>query len=181
MGRCKQLLPLADRPVIAHCLLALEQAGVRQRIVVLGANGAQVAAAVAPLGAALVSNPDGGGDMSSSVRVGLSAVSPAASGVLICLADMPLVQPSTIRHLVERHGRDPQAILIPEYCGRRGHPLLFPLQTLATLRADQTLRGLRDLNRARVVPLAVDDPGIALDMDTPADFQRMQTLLARPG
>jgi CTP:molybdopterin cytidylyltransferase MocA len=74
----------------------------------------------------IVCNREQKSDMAGSVRVGLRDVRESATGVLVCLADHPLVSPDTVRLLLEEHAARPERIIIPVHCGRRGHPTLFP-------------------------------------------------------
>src|SRR4051812_35075777 len=94
MGCCKQLLPLGDRPVIAHCLSSIIPAGIPEIIVVLGTRHEELAAVVRDFPATIVCNPDPEGDMSSSVQVGMQALLFPATGVIVCLTDHPLVSPA---------------------------------------------------------------------------------------
>lgn len=93
-----------------------------------------------------------------------------ARGWIIALADMPYVQPKTIRALVEaiEHGAH---IAVPTHQGRRGNPVAFDrthLDHLLTLRGDAGARRL--LQTFPVTEVATDDPGIAQDIDTPDDL-----------
>ena len=174
MGRSKPLLPLGDRPVICHCLDCLLDAAVDEIIVVTAQNRAEIEFTVGALPVRLVDNPDPASDMAGSVRVSLRAVSDEATGVLVCLVDHPLVSASTIHALVEWHHLDPGSILIPSVQGKRGHPTLFPRPVIHELSGVATLRDVvrRDPSRVRLVD--IEDEGTVIDMDTPADYTRVQ-------
>ena len=171
MGRCKQLLPLGDSPVIVHGVKAALAAGVAEVIVVVGANGDAVAAAIGHLPVRIVHNRDREGDMADSVRIGLAALDCASSGVMICLADQPLLDPETPRQLVRLHDRYPDEILIPFFSGEKGHPSLFPCRLLQAFPHNMTLRDVIRDNSPSVRLVEVSDQEVALDMDTPADYQ----------
>lgn len=90
---------------------------------------------------------------------------------LIALADMPYVQPKTIRALAEAIQIDAQ-IVAPVYRGRRGNPVAFGrehLDRLLQLRGDEGARRL--LKSYPVVEVEIDDPGIIQDIDTIDDLQ----------
>ncbi len=174
MGTCKQLLQLGDKPVILHCLETIMASGVNEVIVVTGANGDAVAAAVEHLAVKLVRNPAIDGDMAGSVRIGLTAVSSESSGVMICLADQPLITACTCRQLLRQHAVTPEEILIPVFEGKKGHPTIFPYGLLHPFSEDMTLRDVVGKNSRRVRLIEVCDHGVALDMDTPSDYQDMQ-------
>jgi molybdenum cofactor cytidylyltransferase len=180
MGRCKQLLDLGGKSVLARCLETLLAGNVSEIVVVVGVNGGLVAAEAGRFPVRVVVNDDPAGDMASSVRVGRAALSATTSAVIVALCDYPLVLPATVASLKESHDRKPDCIVIPSHSGQRGHPLLFPRMILEELQGDLTLRDLvrGDPNRLRFVE--VDDPGILFDMDTEEDYQRLCGLLVNP-
>lgn len=174
MGRSKPLLPLGDRPVICHCLDGLLDAEIDEVIVVTAQNRAEIEFAVGALPVRLVDNPDPASDMAGSVRVGMQAVSAAATAVLVCPVDHPLVSAITLHALIEEHRLDPAAILIPFFKERRGHPTLFPRAVIEELHGAATLRDVVRRDPARVRLIEVADEGAVIDMDTPDDYARVQ-------
>jgi len=116
--------------------------------------------------------------MAGSVRLGLRQIDPASTGVLICLADHPLVSSETIKELVNVHLSVPDSILIPVYKGGRGHPTLFPRKTIEDIYSVETLRDLIASRSGSVRAVDVDDEGVILDMDTPEDYERIKQRFA---
>jgi molybdenum cofactor cytidylyltransferase len=99
-----------------------------------------------------------------------SAAGEAPAAWLVALGDMPHVAPSTVAAL-----RDALAagapIVAPVHDGRRGNPVGFGcvhLDALLALQGDQGARRL--LQTCPVTEVAVQDRGIFLDIDTPADL-----------
>jgi molybdenum cofactor cytidylyltransferase len=173
MGCCKQLLPLGDQPVIVHCLSSLISAGITDLVIVLGIEHEQLAQAVREFTATIVYNLEPESDMAASLSTGRRALSIAATGVIVCLADHPLVSPETYRSLLQHHRKEPQKIIIPVYQGSRGHPVLFPRNLLEDLDSHPTLRDLVRFDPSRVLLLETTDRGVVLDMDTPEDYRDM--------
>jgi CTP:molybdopterin cytidylyltransferase MocA len=171
MGTSKQLLPLADKPVIHHCLLALLATPARPLVVVLGPGGEAVQKAIAPFSPTIAWNRDPEGDMAGSVRVGLAMLPEECTGVLIHLVDHPLVTAATMLAICAAHKATPQAIIIPVCNGHQGHPSLFPRAILAELAPAVTLRDIVRKDPIRVMRVPVADEGIFLDMDTPAEYE----------
>ncbi len=170
MGRTKQLLLLGDKPVISHCVDALMEAGISEITVVVNACGNGLADHLRGLSVAVAVNDNADSDMAKSVRTGIKRLRNSSSAVLICLSDHPLVAPETIKMIVYEHQTSPDAIIIPEHHGRRGHPSLFPRRILDEIFSGVTLRDIvrKDPARVRLVP--VQDEGVVLDMDTPEDY-----------
>ena len=94
-----------------------------------------------------------------------------ARGWLIALADMPYVQPATMRTLVDAV-MDGAQIAAPTYKGRRGNPVAFDRvhrDGLLALSGDEGARRL--LKTHAVTEVTTDDSGITRDIDTLSDLQ----------
>ncbi len=174
MGTSKQLLPLADKPVIHLCLATLLATPARPLVVVLGPGGEAVQEAIAPFPVTIAWNRDPETDMAGSVRAGLALLPEECTGVLIQLVDHPLVTIATAQAICAAHVATPQAIIIPTCNGRQGHPTLFPKSILDELAPEAILRDLVRKDPTRVIRLPVNDEGIFLDMDTPADYETLR-------
>ncbi|HEY6000043.1 MAG TPA: nucleotidyltransferase family protein [bacterium] len=176
-GRLKQLLPLGGRPVLSRCLETLGAAGLAQTVVVL-APGIDARAALDGFAVTVAVNPAAGGEMADSVRSGLCAVEAGATGVLVALADHPLVAAESVRALAAAHRARPECIHIPAHRGRRGHPVVFPASFLREVLAGATMRGVRDAHMGEVRECPVEDPGVLFDMDRWEDYEAACAQLA---
>ncbi len=109
--------------------------------------------------------------MGASLACGIRATADA-SGWVVALADMPFILPSTIAAVVEAL-RNGAGIAAPLHAGKRGHPVGFSRDYRAELMGlggDEGARQILQRDRARIVLLPVDDPGIHRDVDTPDDL-----------
>lgn len=181
MGLCKQLLQLADRPAVAHCLDTLLAAGVKVIVAVVSPTGEEVAGAVSRYPVQVVANEIDSCDMAASVRTGLSRLTSGPTGILVALADHPLVRPATVRSLVNLHGEEPDAILIPVHDGAKGHPTLFPTHLLQDIHEMATLRDVISRHRDRVRLVPVTEEGVVMDMDVWEDYLAVAERLNPPG
>lgn len=89
---------------------------------------------------------------------------------LIALADMPAVQPDTVRALIEAFHQDGRPAW-PWHAGQPGHPRLLPRSSwpaLLDLQGDEGARHRLDWSLATRVD--VPDAGILVDIDTPGDL-----------
>ena len=110
--------------------------------------------------------------MGASLAFGVSRL-PDWDGCLVCLADMPLIAPSTYAFLAEQ--LTPGNILVPLHDGRRGHPVGFGshfFPELAKLDDDAGGRRIIETNRQSLRQITVNDPAILQDIDTPEDLQK---------
>lgn len=175
MGQPKQLRLLGDKPVIRHCIDTLVAAAVGDIVAVVSISGNGVREILSGLPATIAVNNIPGSDMAESMRAGLRELKGSPSGILVCLSDHPLVSPETIRFIIQQHRKDPDAILIPVHQGKRGHPSLFPMNSIRDLLAGPgiTLRDVIKKNKHLVRAIDVDDEGVILDMDTEEDYFRI--------
>jgi molybdenum cofactor cytidylyltransferase len=171
-GRHKLLAPMADgRPMIAHTCAAAAAAGLSPILVVTGHEAAAVRAALDGQPASFVHAPDFADGLSASLRTGLAALPPEVAGVLVCLGDMPLVEPATLRRLVAAF--DPlegRAIIVPTHGGQRGNPILWPRALFAefsVLTGDTGGRQLLARHGELVAEVAMDSDSVLRDFDTP--------------
>ena len=171
MGTAKPLLPIQGRPAVTRCLESLRDSEVADIVLVVNPEGGDIATAAKDIPARIVVNELPGSDMAASVKAGLTGIDREATGVLVCLCDHPLVRPETIEAMVSLHARHPDAIIIPAYRGRKGHPTLFPRFVLEDLGKVATLRDVIGHHNAKITLLDVDDEGVTLDLDTPEDYR----------
>lgn len=169
----KQLLPLKGKPLMRHSLDTLLSSGIGDIVVVLNNGDSPTAMAVKGSPVYMVFNPVPEGDMAGSLRAGLRAVDKSSSGVLISLADQPLVSVETIKSLVALHGQQPDKILIPQYETKKGHPVLLPKSILEDIFYGGTLRDIINKYPERVRLLPVTDEGVVLDIDTADDYKKL--------
>ena len=165
-------------PAVRRCADTILLAGLRDVVVVTGAHGDAVEEAIRGLPVRIVRSEDPRAEMIASVRLGLQAACADSPAVLLCLADHPLVLPGTIRALVQAHDADPGSIVIPLHRGKRGHPTLFPRPLIGAVLAGRTLRDVIRSHADRILPIAVDDVGVVLDIDTQADYDEAGRILS---
>ncbi|ACT48676.1 nucleotidyltransferase family protein [Methylotenera mobilis] len=98
----------------------------------------------------------------------------AQQGFVIALADMPYIQPTTIR-MVANKLNDRESIVIPTYHGQRGHPVAFAAQyrsELEALKGDEGARAIVKRHTSAICLLPCEDAGILADIDTLQDLER---------
>ena len=178
MGRPKALLPAGDRTFLRTILDTLASAGLSDIAVVIRAGHDALLAEIDGVpGARAVVNPRADEGQLSSLIAGLDAVdAPGVTAALVTLVDVPLIQPSTVRALLSRAARSPAPILRAASRGRHGHPVVFTRAMFDALRAADPAVGAKAVMRAvRVEDVEVDDPAVAVDVDTPEDYARLLT------
>jgi molybdenum cofactor cytidylyltransferase len=167
-GQFKMALPLGDRAVIQRTVESMA-AFVRQTLVVVGWQAELIEALLAGYPEVeIVRNDDFRSGMFSSICMGIARVQ--AARFFLLPGDQPTISPDVYRRLLASEGE----ILVPTFGDRRGHPILLSAQLIPEILALPLEATLRDYIRARgATEVAVDDAGILLDIDTPADYDAM--------
>ncbi|MFQ5733699.1 MAG: NTP transferase domain-containing protein [Planctomycetaceae bacterium] len=182
MGRPKLTLELGGKSVIRRLLETLEQAGVSGRLIVCRNDDRELFEEIEAAGATVVTPGVHPPDMRTSVECALDVLRTVHrpepdEGWMLAPADHPVLSVPVVRRLVEQWADGGAAILVPTFDGRRGHPTLFRWSLADRVRDIPADCGLNHLLRqfpADVVEYPVDDPCVLADLDTPADFARLQ-------
>ncbi len=180
MGRDKALLPWPPSSPVDTFLSAAIRLFfplVDEVLVVAGKNQAALAPIIYANGAALVVNPEPERGQFSSLRVGLQEVlNRGRDAALVTLVDRPPPRKETLQALqaaFERAVSHRKWAVIPEYEGQHGHPIFLAREMLtAFLNAPETSNA-RDVEHAHpneIQYVTVDDPLVAIDVDTPEQY-----------
>ncbi len=176
-GGGKLQAPYAGGVLLDAALAAAFAAPVDKVIVVTGADGKAVAAAVRASPAVddrlrLVHATDHAEGMGASLRRAAAELSPDCAGAYVFLGDMPRIPPQVLTSLADavRAGAPAAA---PVFQGRRGHPALIGaalLPQLLTLTGDAGARAILKGLGDRLVLVEVHDDGVLFDVDERGDL-----------
>lgn len=145
-------------------------------LVVVGKNESALAPTIYAHGASLVVNPDPSRGQFSSLQIGLQEVlNQGRDAALITLVDRPPASRTTIQQLRDAYQRSPDNIwaLVPEFSGKHGHPYVVGREMMAAflqVPATSTARDVEHRHQPHIQYLPVDDPMIALNINTPEDY-----------
>jgi len=159
-GQDKLHAPLGRGSVREHTLAAVQASGLPWHV-------------VEPAHTAHMDQPGMGDSIATGVRACAQAV-----GWLILPADLPLVQPATLRAVAQALAN--HVVVQPVYQGQRGHPVGFAAPcgpALMALSGDQGARAV--LQTYTPFALPVDDAGCVHDVDTPEALEAARRLLAQ--
>jgi CTP:molybdopterin cytidylyltransferase MocA len=168
-GGVKVLAPVEGRPLVEWALAALAAAPLGDRVLVLGADGDDVLAAIDLQGARVVRNEHWERGMASSLRAGLDALDASCTAAVVVLGDGPALAAEAIRR-VALAAEAADGLVSARYGDRNGHPVAIP-RTLWARLPDAGEQGARVLGPPAVLVDCSDLPAPG-DADTPAELGR---------
>ncbi len=174
MGRLKQLMMWRGRPFVTQVAQTALDAGLWPVVVVTGCQAEAVEAALAGLPVQIVDNPRWQEGQGASVAVGVQALPANCGSAVFMLVDQPHIPAALVSGLVDLHVHTLAGAVAPMVDGQRANPVLFDRRTFADLSRLQGEMGGRALfSRYPPAWLPWIDANAALDVDTPADYQRL--------
>ena len=180
MGRNNKLLLNVDGiPLVRKSAINILNSNVTSMTVVTGFDENKIVNALSGLNVNFVKNINFRDGLSSSLKAGLANITPTPSAVIVCLADMPKIQPEHINRLIENF--DPLRgleICIPTNNGKRGNPVLigsgfFPhiFETSGDFGAKQVIKH----NPDKIVEVEIGTSDIHFDIDTQDEYDDFTT------
>ena len=172
MGQPKALLQAHGETFVASAVNALRAGGCDVVFVVVPADVALKDAAAAT-GATVLLNPDPGEGPITSLRLVLAAGGGSAEGLVDLPVDHPLVRSATVASVIAAARATGAPLVVPTLQGDRGHPAYFSSVLFSELADPDLVGGARTVVHRHIEAatlLAVDDPGIRSDIDTPAAY-----------
>ncbi len=191
MGRDKALLPwppVAEGVPAVNTFLGawidLLQQHTDLVIVVAGRNREQILPIIYEHAAFLVENDRPERGQFSSIQTGLQDVlNRGRDAAVIALVDRPPVVPGTIRelkHTLLSSSPDVWAVAPEIRRGEElvhGHPIVAAREMITAFLsapADSTARDVEHQHQQHIRYVPIDDPRIALNIDTPEDYERLR-------
>lgn len=150
---------------------------VDEMVVVVRADDRPTGAAFEGAGYRVVPCADAALGMAHSLACGVAASRDSAAW-MVALADMPVIEPTTLMLLAACWRRE-DSIIVPRCAGATGHPVIFPARFRAELLAltgDRGARPVLDAHIPEIYEYITDDRGVLRDIDTPADLSKLGDL-----
>jgi len=182
MGRPKLLLPWKDTTIVGHLIRQWRELGAGQIAVVHRPDDTPLFSELDRLDFPAqdrIANPQPERGMFSSIvcAADWSGWRSEIGAWAIVLGDQPHLPLETLRQLLQFHFANADAVCQLEFDGHARHPVLLPRRAFKELKVSQaeTLKDFLKRTSVRNVQCSVDEPGLALDMDTPEDYKRAST------
>ena len=182
MGRPKQLLPLAGKPLLQHAIDAAAASCLDEVIVVLGDRAVEIESALrlSPGGKArIVVNEEHSKGQSTSLRRGIGSAAADSVAAAVLLGDQPFVTAELVDKIAAAFEAGDSPVTRPVYvdaAGRRvpGHPVLIARRIwpdVERLEGDEGARALLAAHPDWLQEVRMEGAPAA-DIDTLADYQR---------
>ena len=169
LGSPKALLRRGGVSAVQQVVATAAWSGCTPCVVVVRPNAPEVQAAAkearVPVEIVESMRPETG-RTGSAKRGIIAAKSPAA---LIWPVDRPAAHKETERRLIELYKREQSEVIVPVHGGKRGHPIIIAgraLWEVVGLDDNAPLHEVVHSDSKRVREVAVDDPGILVNLDT---------------
>lgn len=176
IGHVKQLLPWRGKTLIENAIDLAAKSNASETLVVLGARADEIRAAIHDAPARVVLNRQWDLGHSTSIRAGLNALSSNIAAAIFINADQPLLTPQVVNALIQRYRETDAGIIVPEYAGRRGSPVLFDrkyFQELSDLQGEQGGREVLARSAYPIERVSFDDLRFGYDIDTIEEYRKL--------
>lgn len=173
-GATKQLAEIGGQPLVRRaCELARQVCG-DNTVLVTGHDSLEVLRAAGDKVGFVVVNDRHEEGIGTSIAMAARSLAHTARGMLLLLADQPLITRAHLCALLDGWSGGDNDIAVTSYADTMGPPVLFPRGAFADLMALCGRRGashvLRD-RRFAVKPVRFEDASV--DIDTPDDLENV--------
>jgi molybdenum cofactor cytidylyltransferase len=181
MGRPKALLPWKTGTFLSEGIRALN-AHTDMVIVIAGKHADLIRPMVEANAGFMVVNEDPGRGQFSSLQLGLQEVlNKGRDAAIVTLVDRPPALSSTITLLKNDFMAESDLVwaVVPEFEGKHGHPIVVGREMITALLEappDANAREIEHANQPHIKYVAVEDPLVTVNVDTPEDFDRLLSI-----
>lgn len=176
MGRPKADLTVPEgASFLERAAQTLRAASCRRVLVVVNPALAHTQRTAAGVELEIVVNAAPQSEQIDSLRRALERLDESTAAVLVLPVDLPLISPLTAAAVAASFRERAAPVIVPCHDGVAGHPILLARTVFAEILHRDWEEGMRSLLLAHAPEtrtVAVTDPGILIDIDTPDDYLR---------
>lgn len=174
----KLLADFGGKPILANVAGVILACGVRELVVVTGAEQEAYTAALAGLPARFVHNPQWNDGMGGSIAAGVRALSAGCVGAFIVPGDMANLTADMLQRIAGVfHDEGGTRVVVPVTAeGAQRNPVLWPRRLfpeLASLSGPKGGKQLLDALGNERLDVAFEDVSLFADIDTRGDYARL--------
>ncbi len=177
MGGIKQLLPWKGSTLLENAIKQAKMSNAAKTIVVLGAHTTEIKSKIKDPNILVVENQQWESGLGTSISCGVKYIQRNqinAAGVMILLADQPLIDTAYINKMIDAFNKSSNGMVTTNYGIREGVPAVFDQRFFLELQALDQDFGARELiKKNSQLNLSIHPEGKALDIDTHEDYQAL--------
>lgn len=177
MGYPKPLLRIGKKSFLNIIKEKILKAGIKSIYLVLGSDAEFIKKNLNTENLKVIINKSWEQGQLSSLKAAIKKIKRNTDGVIMFLIDHPQVEVSTLRKLIEVFEQKDADIIVPEYNGRGGHPVIFHRNVFnALLKAplDEGAKAVLRNKKYNTERVNVNDPYIRQDVDTPGEYSNIE-------
>lgn len=175
MGEPKLLLPWGKRSIIEHTVEQLIKLKTDPIVVVTGHYSTEIKSVLERWEVQFAQNRAfKTAELGGSLRAGLNALPDNASAALIVLGDQPNIPPKVIQHILMAYAEQQRDIILPQFDGRTGYPVLIARRhwsELLAMKDDAGFEKWLTAHTPEALRVTVDTDAIFRSVDTPQDYR----------
>jgi molybdenum cofactor cytidylyltransferase len=181
-GKPKQFALFQGETFVRRIVRAAIEADCAPVVVVTGEDSAQITSELTRFTVTIAMNPHWHSGLGSSIVVGIRHainLAPDVDGALLLTCDQPFVTAAVLTQLIQLRVTSGKPIIASAYAGTLGIPALFDrscFPDLLGLKGDSGAKAII-LARSHDV-IAFDFPAAEIDIDTPADYEKLDRPLS---
>ncbi len=180
-GVNKLAVELQGVPFLKRTLFSLSGAGVDEVVVVLGHDAERLEPLVRDFPVTLAHNAHYRDGQMTSVRVGLAALEGPFDALIVCPADLALLNAQDIQVLIGAFKKRGTGLaVVPQVNGKRGNPIILDWaarEEILTSGANFGCRQFIDANPDGVTTFDTDNDHYIVDVDSPDDIRTLEARL----
>ncbi len=174
-GQNKLTKEIQGSPVIKHSVKNILASSIDELIVILGHQKEIIEKLIDKNERVkFIFNKDFESGMASSIKTGLKHLSDKSEAFFICLGDMPMVSHNIYNQLIKF--KDNKEIIVPNYKGQQGNPVLFNKsmkEKIINISGDVGAKKILELNKDKILNLEINDRRITVDFNSQDDFSSL--------
>lgn len=169
-GGHKLLAEIEGKPIVQHVMEAVENSGFDEIILVSRSSAVKKLAEGRSI--KVVHNSDAAKGISSSVKCGISNAKPT-DAFMFFNGDQPFIDGEAVNRLKEAFAKGKGSIIVPQYNGENGNPVIFAAEwreMLGKTMGDIGGRTIIKTNPDKVCYVEIENTKAGMDIDTKEDY-----------
>lgn len=180
MGEPKLLLRFNGTSLLQRAINTALATGALDTVVITGAYHKEITESLDEPIVTVLYNEHWASGMASSIRCGIRYImtrNPGIPAVLVMVADQPFLTPAILNNLYQIYTARNAPVAACSYAGLLGTPAIFHKSNYHNLLLLEGDKGAKSIMEKRRNDIAIlDFPEGAVDIDTPLDYKKLDTV-----